>query len=65
MTLDKILKNLRLSKNLTIVELSNIIFVSVDNIKILESSDFLTLLSKKNIYLFLKRYSKFFDLVKA
>lgn len=62
MTLDKILKNIRLSRNLTIKELSDIILISVDNIKMLESSDFLTLLSKKNINIFLKKYSKFFDL---
>ena len=62
MTLDKILKNIRLSKNLTIKELSDIIFISVDDIKVLESADFLTLLSSKNINIFLKKYSKFFNL---
>ena len=62
MTLDKILKNIRLSKNLTVKELSDRILISIDNIRILESSDFLSLLSSKNINIFLKKYSKFFDL---
>lgn len=62
MTLDKILKNIRLSKNLTIKELSDITLIGVDDIKLLESSDFLSLLPKKNILNFLKKYSKFFDL---
>jgi len=62
MTLDKILKNIRLSKNLTVKELSDRILISIDNIRILESSDFLSLLSLKNINIFLKKYSKFFDL---
>jgi len=62
MTLDRILKNLRLSKNLTVKELSDILIISVDDIKILESQNCLNLLSKKNINVFLKKYSKFFDL---
>lgn len=62
MTLDKILKTLRLSKNLTVKELSDILFINVDKIKILESQDFATILSKRDLYKFLRRYCKFFDL---
>ncbi len=62
MTLDRILKNLRLSKNLTIKELSDVLYVSADNIKILESENCLNFISKKNVNVFLKKYSKFFGL---
>ncbi len=62
MALYKILKSIRLSKNLTIKELSDILSINVNDIKILESQNYFNLLSKKSILNFLKKYSKFFDL---
>lgn len=62
MDLNLILKEIRLSKRLTIQELSDFISIDPEKIKAAESSSFYALLSKKELNIILKKYSKKFKL---
>lgn len=62
MTSNKILRNLRLSKNISIKELSDVLSIKSDFIVILESGDFDSFISKKDMEVILKKYSCFFEL---
>lgn len=58
----KIIKNLRISKNITVEELSISLGVSPCTIKAIESGDFSISMSKKHLNNILKKYSIFFEL---
>lgn len=62
MRLNSLLKEIRLSKKLTVKELSDLLSVDMDLVKVMESSSFSTLLSKKEINKILRKYSKCLNL---